>query len=220
MGAIEMPPIWFQAGDHRLKPPNTTRFYLEIPSRQTKTMFSRLSRYFSRSKRRKNKYAPLPTVPPQLPPYPSIDPPSRPLSASSGHSSSCSIEPESAPSFLQVVCNDSQPVYCMETVPLYQPSSLPPGTRKANSLYESEHQEILRQRMRVTALENEGEKARLKRRNRTVKRNWDNEEEGVGVRRWNSVQEVSRGSEMAGRNRFQSSWQERERDVYEYTSTD
>src|SRR5271170_7743582 len=189
MGAIEMPPIWFQAGDHRLKPPNTTRFYLEIPSRQTKTMFSRLSRYFSRSKRRKNKYAPLPTVPPHLPTYPAIGAPSRPLTASSGHSSSCSIEPESAPSFLQVVCNDSQPVYCMETIPLYTPSALPPGTRKATSLYDSARDEILRERMKVTALENEFEMNGMKGRTWSVRGEEKRERRNERMRRWNSVRQ-------------------------------
>src|SRR5579859_6162110 len=110
-------------------------------------MFSRLSRYLTRSKRRKPKYKPLPDFPPKLTLNISTAE-NRPSSASSGHSSSCSIGPDYAPSFLQVVCNDSQPVYCMETVPLYNPSSLPPGTRKANSLYDSAHEEILRERMR------------------------------------------------------------------------
>src|SRR5271170_4352279 len=218
MGAIEMPPIWVQAGDHRQKPPNTTRFYLEIPSRQTKTMFSRLSRYFSRSKRRKNKYAPLPTVPPHLPTYPAIGAPSRPLTASSGHSSSCSIEPESAPSFLQVVCNDSQPVYCMETVPLYIPSALPPGTRKANSLYESAREEILRERMKVTAVENEGEWSRGKKRAASVRGDDTREKNSERIRRWNSVRHDEKIGQRGQSGYHHPSFGEREREAEEYTS--
>src|ERR1700736_2605230 len=135
-------------------------------------MFSRLSRFFSRSKRQNNTYQDLSGRSVTLLPS---DHPSfftsekhhrRRLSSSSGHSSSCSIEPERAPSFLEIVCNDSQPVYCMETVPLYKPSSLPPGTRKANSLYESEHDGILRERMRVNALETEENQEPQKRRKR------------------------------------------------------
>jgi len=129
----------------------------------TRFMFSRLSRYLTRPRRRKTKYKPVPDFPPKL----TLNIPSsaetRPSSASSGHSSSCSIQPDHAPSFLQVVCNDSQPVYCMETVPFYNSSSLPPGTRKANSLYESAHDEILKARMRVTALETEAEGIREQR---------------------------------------------------------
>lgn len=126
----------------------------------TRFMFSRLSRYMTGSKRRKPKYKPVPEFPPKITLNLSSSSRNRATSASSGHSSSCSIQPEHAPSFLQVVCNDSRPVYCMETVPFYNPSSLPPGTRKENSLYESAHDEILRERMKVTAVENVAEQDR------------------------------------------------------------
>lgn len=154
-------------------------------------MLSRLSRYFSRSKHRKDKYKPvndtsLPVLPTKHPSYRPFEPPSRRNSASSGHSSSCSIEPERAPSFLELVCNDSQPVYCMETVPLYKPSSLPPGTRKANSLYDSAHDEILRERMRVSALENNNERERRRRRSRMSIR--DGYGDSQGIQRYGSLQ--------------------------------
>ena len=181
-------------------------------------MFSRLSRYLSRSKRRKNKYTPLPAVPAQLPPYPSIDPPSRPVTASSGHSSSCSIEPESAPSFLQVVCNDSQPVYCMETIPLYIPSALPPGTRKANSLYETAREEILKERMKVTALENDGERKRGRKRAASVRADEKRERRYERIRRWNSLRQEEHG--QRGPKGYHPSIEERERDAEEYTSMD
>jgi hypothetical protein len=52
----------------------------------------------------------------------------------------------------------------METVPFYNtPASLPPGMRKANSLYESAHEGILRERMRVTEIEGERHRDKRKR---------------------------------------------------------
>src|SRR5262245_53920157 len=121
-------------------------------------MLSRLSRiFFSRkSKKRKQK-----TEPKQKPPsklsrkltQPSHRPSAFRPSCESG-STSCSIRPEAAgaPSFLQVVCNDSQPVYCMETVPLFKPAAFPPPRKKASetSLYDTAHDEILRERRRAS----------------------------------------------------------------------
>ena len=183
-------------------------------------MLFRLSRYFSRSKRRKSKSAPIPIAPPQLPHPISNSPPDSP--ASSGHSSSCSIEPESAPpSFLQVVCNDSQPVYCMETIPLYTPSALPPGTRKATSLYESARDEILRERMKVTALENEAERNGVKDRAWTARADVRRERRNDTMRRWNSLrQQQTEERGHWGRTGYVPSFEERESDAEEYTSTD
>jgi hypothetical protein len=128
-------------------------------------MFSRLSRFLTRSKHRKKPH-PLDQRLPLPPSHRSSLAPTRHYSTSSGHSSSCTIEPYRAPSFLEIVCNDSQPVYCMETVPLFHPASLPPGTRKANSLYESAHEEILRERIRCVAAEEEERRQRRAKRKR------------------------------------------------------
>lgn len=205
-------------------------------------MFSRLSRYLTRSKRRKPNYKPLPDFPPKL----TLDisaAENRPSSASSGHSSSCSIQPDYAPSFLQVVCNDSQPVYCMETVPFYNPSSLPPGTRKANSLYDSAHEEILKERIRVTALESDAERNReerercmememgggsrsnsLRRQTRVSGRRCNSmkhpDMERFETQRCNSLQQPTRDRRHGryGRQSFET--REREREAVEYTSLD
>jgi hypothetical protein len=182
-------------------------------------MFSRLSRLLSRSKRSQKKSKPLPVIPPELILRLASD--QRPPSSWSGHSSSCSIQSDPAPSFLEVVCNDSQPVYCMETVPLYNPSSLPPGTRNANSLYESAHQEILRERMRVTESENVDDRDKDRRRKLAS-----------GVRHDISRHQSDRG-DFQGRNslrpsdppaprnsQMQQRYGYRDRHAEDYTSTD
>jgi hypothetical protein len=146
--------------DHPAFTINHPFHFLKTPV-SSSSMFSRLSRFLTRSKHRK-KHRPFD----QPVPRPPSLAPTRHFSTSSGHSSSCTIEPDRAPSFLEIVCNDSQPVYCMETVPLFHPASLPPGTRKANSLYESAHDEILRERIRCVATEEEERRERRGKRKR------------------------------------------------------
>jgi hypothetical protein len=182
-------------------------------------MFSRLSRFLSRSKRTPKRSKPLPAVPPQL--VLPLASGQRPPSSWSGHSSSCSIQPDPAPSFFEVVCNDSQPVYCMETVPLYNPSSLPPGTRKANSLYESTHQEILRERMRVTESENVDERDK-DRSKKMVSGVWDDigryQSDRGDIQGRNSLRQ---SDPLAQRNsQVQQRYGYRDRKAKDYTSMD
>jgi hypothetical protein len=123
-------------------------FHFNTSSPMPNAIITRLSRYFSN--RRKNKGFPI------LPPPRSLkESPPSPSASSSGHSSSCSVAPTAAPSFIQIVCNDSQPVCSMETVPLYKPSPVPPGVRKEASLYDSAHREILKERTKGTIVQNE-----------------------------------------------------------------
>jgi hypothetical protein len=167
-------------------------------------MFSRLSRYL-KHRNENTDYTPLPAIPPQIPvPF---DPHPRSLTASSGI---CNGDPDHVPSFLQLINDDSQRVHCMETVPLYKPSSLPPETRKANSIYDRAQDEILRERNKVILMENKGEENQLEMRYRMVSARRDDR-----VRPWNSIQYAP-----LRRNRYQPSFEERERDVYDYTSTE
>ena len=169
-------------------------------------MFSRLSRYLKRRNEHSD-YAPLPAIPPQIPV--TLAPHPRSLTASSGI---CTIDPDPVHSFLELISDDSQGVYCMETVPLYKPSSLPPETRKANPIYDRAQDEILRERKKVNSMENEGEENQLEMRYRIVSARRDDR-----VRPWNSIQNSMAPS---WRNRYQPSFEERERDIYDYTSTD
>jgi len=112
------------------------------------TIITQLTRYFSN--RRKPKQVPIVDAP--ISPRES---PSSHSTFSSGHSSSCSINPTpGTPSFIQVLCNDSQSVCSMDTVPLYKPSPLLPGIRKQSSFYEITRDEIIKERMKST-MENE-----------------------------------------------------------------
>ena len=157
-------------------------------------------------------------IPPQTPP--SGDPCPRPPTSSSSHLSNCTTDPGPASSFFQVVGDDSQSVHYMETIPLFKSSSFPPGQRKTNSIYHSIYDNILEEKMKVcSALENEVERCRLKRKNRVssvcaVHR--DDCECGY-IRRGNSVQN---SMDALRRNRNQPTFEERARAGYDYTSTD
>ena len=76
-------------------------------------MFSRLSRYFSRSKRRNEHtdYKPLSAIPPQIP-LPFRFQPTTPHSLIRSFLKLYHRPRPGVPSFLQVVCNDSQTIYC------------------------------------------------------------------------------------------------------------
>jgi hypothetical protein len=180
-------------------------------------MLSRLSRYLSRSKRSKNKSKPLPGVLPQVSLHATSH--ERPPSSWSGHSSGCSIQPDHAPSFLEVVCNDSQPVYCMETVPFYNTSSsLPPGMRKANSLYESAHEGILRERMRVTEIEGERHRDRRVRMVPGVQQDVGTYlPDRTSSQRWNTLEQTDPPSRRSNQLEVQHYDEEKSGDQYTYT---
>ena len=181
-------------------------------------MFSRLLRYFSRSTRGNNKDNPLSIAPPQQP-FPT-DFSERPSTASSGHSSSSSIGPESASSFLQIVSSDFHPVCYEETDRLYLPSALDPRTRKVNPFHDMAREEIFRERMRVTELGNEWGQHGLTRKklisSARRERKWERHYEKV--RQWNygSHEEHVQRRE----NRYHASDEEQARNAEEYTSMD
>ena len=166
------------------------------------------------TKNRNTDYKTLPNIPPQIPlrgdSYPRL------ATSSSGHLSNSTIDP---PSFLQVVCDDPQ-VYYMDTIPLFKPSSLPLDERKTNSIYDSTYHDILKERMKVSsALENEEERCRLKRKNRvsSVRGEYRDDGECGDIRRGNSVQN---SMDASRRNRYQPTFEERTRACYDYTSID
>jgi hypothetical protein len=122
-------------------------------------MFTRISRYISHLKTTNHKRDRQSEFSPGLVTY--LDFEERPSICSSKNSSCCSMQPDpgSAPTFIQVVCNDSQPVYCMDTVPLIREDPKPGGLKRTNSLYESAHDEILRERRKVSEAEGGRNKA-------------------------------------------------------------